>query len=66
MARYVKEIFPQSNTVRFYPHSYLKLVTKYFAESKKSKQSWKRPENFNIYFCVSFDNYFQKLNLEGH
>ena len=41
--------------------AYLQSVTKYFAKIKKIKQNWTRPENFDIYFCISLD----KLNFGG-
>ena len=30
-------------------------------KEKKIKQNWKRAENFEIYFCVSFHRYRQKM-----
>ena len=41
----------------------LQSVIKYFVKSKKSKQNWTRPGNFDIYFCVSFHHYFQNLDF---
>ena len=38
---------------------------KFLAKSKEIKQNWKRSENFDISFCVSFDRYCQKLICEG-
>ena len=43
----------------------LHLVTKYFVKNKKIKQNWTKPENFDIWFCVRFDRYCQKLNFRG-
>ena len=35
------------------------------AKSKKKKQNWTRPENLDIWFCVSSDRYCQKLLFGG-
>ena len=43
----------------------LQSITEYFTESRKIKQSWTRPENSDICFCISFDRYSQKLFFGG-
>ena len=35
------------------------------AKSKKTKQNWPTPENFDICFCIGFDRYYQKLFFKG-
>ena len=35
-------------------NNYLQSVTKVMAKSKKIKQIWTRPGNFDICFCLSF------------
>ena len=40
-------------------------MTKYFPKSKKMKQTWTRPENFDICFWISFDRYYQKIIFGG-
>ena len=41
------------------------VLQKYMAKSKKVRQTWTRPESFDISFCVSFDRYCQNLLCEG-
>ena len=43
----------------------LQAVIKYLVKNKKIKQNWTRQENFNIWFCLSFECYFQKLVYGG-
>lgn len=45
--------------------SYLQSVTKYKAISKKIKQNWRRPEQFDMSFSASLDRYYQKLISGG-
>ena len=38
---------------------------KYFAKGRKIMQNWTRPENFDMCFCVRFDQNCQKLIFGG-
>ena len=39
--------------------------TKCLAKSKKMGQNWRGPENFDISFCLNFDDKFQILIYGG-
>ena len=43
----------------------LQSVAKYFTKTKKIKQNWTRPENFDISFCVSSGHFCQGLTFGG-
>ena len=43
----------------------IKLVTKYLTKSKNIKQNWTRPERFDVWSCICFDCYYQKLVFGG-
>ena len=44
---------------------YVQSLMKYFGKSKKIKQNWTRPENFDIRFSVIYGNYCQILVVGG-
>ena len=40
-------------------------LTKYLAKSKEIRQNWRRAENFDVSFCVSFNHWCKKLISGG-
>lgn len=57
------KVLPSSNIFYITNYSYctdnLQSWAKYLTKSYKIKQNWKRPRNFELYFCVSFDYWRQ-------